>query len=143
MEDKFRLTRFLDAQNQTYIKALREISNGKKESHYMWFIFPQVKGLGTSDAATYYGISNLEEAAAYLEHPVLRKHLAEISTAVYNLEDISIEDIFPAPDNLKLHSCMTLFSMAENTDPIFKQVLDKYFNEEPDAKTLELLRNRS
>ena len=134
-----KLNRFLEAQNQTYLKALSEIKNGCKESHWMWYIFPQVKGLGHSEMANYYGINGLDEATAYLQHPVLRKHLVEISTAVLNTDDKSAADIFNSPDDLKLRSSMTLFANAENTDQVFTAVLDKYFNGKPDVRTLDIL----
>lgn len=140
MEDTFKLTRFLDAQNQVYLKALGEIQQGQKQSHWMWFIFPQLKGLGTSDAANYYGIRNLAEAKAYLQHPVLGKHLRQITTALLALEGKTAFEVFGSPDDMKLRSCMTLFSLALDTEDIFQQVLDRYFGGEPDNKTISLLR---
>lgn len=134
-----KLTRFLDAQNQMYLTALNEIKYGRKKSHWMWFIFPQLKGLGRSSTADYYGITGLEEAAAYLKHPVLGKHLIEISTALLTIEGKEAIEIFGTPDNLKLCSSMTLFSQVENTNTIFQDVLDKYFFGKPDIKTLSLL----
>lgn len=138
-----KLNRFLEAQNQTYLKALSEIKNGRKESHWMWYIFPQVKGLGHSEMANYYGINSLYEATAYLEHPVLRKHLVEITTAVLNVKDKSAGDIFGSPDDLKLRSCMTLFANAKNTDTVFSDVLDKYFSGKEDVDTLDILNKSS
>ncbi|MFP5438820.1 MAG: DUF1810 domain-containing protein [Bacteroidia bacterium] len=140
MEDTFKLTRFLDAQNQVYLKALGEIQQGQKQSHWMWFIFPQLKGLETSDAANYYGIRNLAEAKAYLQHPVLGKHLRQITTALLALEGKTAFEVFGSPDDMKLRSCMTLFSLAQDTEDIFQQVLDTYFGGEPDSKTISLLR---
>jgi len=137
-----KLNRFLEAQNQTYLKALSEIKNGRKESHWMWYIFPQVKGLGQSEMANYYGINSLDEATAYLEHPVLRKHLVEISTAVLHVKDKSAADIFGSPDDLKLRSCMTLFANAKNTDTVFSDVLEKYFSGKEDLGTLDLIRKQ-
>ena len=137
MEGK--LNRFLEAQNHTYLKALAEIKNGRKESHWMWYIFPQVKGLGYSEMASYFGISGLDEATAYLKHPVLRKHLIEITNALLDIYDKSAADIFGSPDDLKLRSSMTLFANAENTDAAFIAVLDKYFNGKPDVRTLDIL----
>jgi len=137
-----KLNRFLEAQNQTYLKALSEIKNGRKESHWMWYIFPQVKGLGQSEMANYYGINSLDEATAYLEHPVLRKHLVEISTAVLHVKDKSAADIFGSPDDLKLRSCMTLFANAKNTDTVFSDVLEKYFSGKEDVGTLDLIRKQ-
>ncbi len=133
------LTRFLDAQNQMYLKALAEVHNGKKESHWMWFVFPQIKGLGFSETAKFYGIADLDEAEAYLAHPVLGKHLIEISEALLQIEDKTATEIFGIPDDMKLRSSMTLFSKVENADPIFKKILDKYFMSIQDEYTEELL----
>lgn len=139
MDDTFKLTRFLDAQNQVYLKALGEIQQGQKQSHWMWFIFPQLKGLGASDAENYYGLRNLEEATAYLAHPILGKHLRQISTALLDLTDKTATYIFGSPDDVKLHSCMTLFHLVDKTDAVFRKVLDKYFDGKPDKATLSLL----
>ncbi|MFV8344053.1 DUF1810 domain-containing protein [Flavobacterium sp. XS2P39] len=119
MESNMELKRFLDAQNQVYLKALSEIKEGKKNSHWMWYIFPQIKGLGSSDTAKFYGISDLQEAASYLAHPILGKHLIEISTAVLQLDGKTASEIVGTPDDLKLRSCMTLFANVQNTDPVF------------------------
>lgn len=139
MESNMELKRFLDAQNQVYLKALSEIKEGKKNAHWMWYIFPQIKGLGYSDTAKFYGISDLQEAASYLAHPILGKHLIEISSAVLQLDGKTASEIFGTPDNLKLRSCMTLFANVQNTDPVFAKVLDKYFNGLQDESTLQLL----
>ena len=138
MEDKYKLTRFLDAQNQVYLNALSEIRKGCKQTHWMWFIFPQLKGLGKSSTAEYYGIGGLEEASAYLRHPVLGKHLIEISNVLLESEGKSAFDIFGSPDDMKLRSSMTLFAVAANTHPVFEQVLDKYFSGIPDELTLKI-----
>jgi len=139
MDNNTNLARFLDAQNQTYLKALSEIKNGHKETHWMWYIFPQLKGLGQSETAKFYGITDLEEAAAYLNHPVLGKHLIEISEALFNLESKTAMEIFGSPDTMKLKSSMTLFSVATNTNVVFSKVLEKYFEGNKDELTLELL----
>lgn len=139
MEDKYKLTRFLDAQNQVYLNALSEIRKGSKQTHWMWFIFPQLKGLGKSSTAEYYSIGGLDEASAYLGHPVLGKHLIEISNVLLGLEGKSAFDIFGSPDDMKLRSSMTLFAAAANTNPVFKQVLDKYFSGIPDELTLKMV----
>lgn len=131
--------KFLEAQNQVYLKALSEIKNGKKDTHWMWYIFPQMKGLGSSETAQFYGIKNLNEATAYLQHPVLGQHLTEISSAVLQLEGKTAADIFGSPDDMKLRSCMTLFASVENSHPVFDKVLAKYFNCVPDEHTLKLL----
>lgn len=139
MNDNNNLIRFLETQNQVYLKALAEIKNGTKENHWMWYIFPQMKGLGSSETAQFYGIKDWNEATAYLQHPVLGQHLIDISLVVLQLEGKSAEEIFGTPDNLKLRSCMTLFASVENADPVFSKVLDKYFNSIPDQRTLQLL----
>lgn len=133
------LVRYLEAQNHVYLKALSEIRNGKKVSHWMWFIFPQVKGLGQSEASKLYGITDLEEARAYLQHPVLGKHLIEISQAVLNIEGKSAKAIFGTPDDMKLHSSMTLFAKVPDADPVFEKVLDKYYGSSVDELTLQIL----
>lgn len=141
MEDKYKLIRFLEAQNQMYLEALSEIKKGQKQSHWMWFIFPQVKGLGSSDTANFYGITGIAEATAYLGHPVLGKHLIEISTATLAIKGKSALDIFGYTDQMKLQSSMTLFSQVAGADLIFGKVLDYYFSGEYDINTLKLLNN--
>jgi uncharacterized protein (DUF1810 family) len=137
--DKIELARFLDAQNKLYLKALSEIRNGKKETHWMWFIFPQLKGLGFSETAKFYGIKDLDEATEYLAHPILGKHLIEITEALLAIEGKTATEILGQPDDIKLRSCMTLFANVKNTHPIFEQVLEKYFHGSHDEYTLELL----
>lgn len=137
------LVRFLEAQNQLYLKALAEVQNGKKETHWMWFVFPQIKGLGISEKANFYGLANIAEATDYLAHPVLGKHLIEISSALLSLEDKTASEIFGAPDDLKLRSSMTLFAMITDTNPIFGQIIQKYFNGVPDIKTQTIVAQES
>jgi uncharacterized protein (DUF1810 family) len=139
MTDTNELIRFLDAQNQVYLKALSEIKKGKKETHWMWYIFPQIKGLGSSETAKYYAIKDLKEATAYLEHPILGKHLIEITEAVWNLKGKTATQLFGTPDDMKLRSCMTLFASVKNTNPIFQKILVKYFNGLADDLTLQLI----
>ncbi|KIA82405.1 DUF1810 domain-containing protein [Flavobacterium sp. AED] len=139
MTNNNELIKFLDAQNQVYLKALSEIKKGKKDTHWMWYIFPQIKGLGSSETAQYYGIKDLNEATAYLQHPILGKHLVEIAEEVLNLKGKTVTQIFGTPDDMKLQSCMTLFANVENTNPVFQKVLVKYFNGLPDELTLQLL----
>lgn len=134
---RMELERFIEAQLNCYTQALAEIQNGRKQSHWMWFIFPQLKGLGRSDTANYYGINNVDEAAAYLQHPVLGPRLIEISRAVLEVQGHTVADIFGYPDDLKLFSSMTLFSMADAADPVFEQVLTKYFKGSRDQMTLQ------
>ncbi len=133
------LKRFLEAQNQMYLQALAEVKNGHKESHWMWFIFPQVDGLGSSSTAKFYAIANLKEAAAFLSHPVLGKHLIEICKALLQISGKTATAILGTPDDLKMHSSMTLFSKVKNTDPVFSSVLEKYFQGLDDPKTMEIL----
>ena len=142
MEDNYKLIRFLEAQNQVYLKALSEIKKGQKQSHWMWYIFPQLTGLGSSENARYFGITNLGEAIAYLQHPTLGKHLIEITKALLAIKGKSASDIFGNPDDLKLHSSMTLFSLVENTDPLFNEVINLYFGGLLDSRTIALLKSR-
>jgi uncharacterized protein (DUF1810 family) len=139
MTDTNELIRFLEAQNQVYLKALSEIKEGKKNTHWMWYVFPQINGLGSSETAKYYGIKDMNEAIAYLQHPILGKHLVEIAEAVLNLNGKTAIQIFGTPDDMKLRSCMTLFANVKNTNPIFQKVLIKYFNGIPDELTLQLI----
>ncbi|MDJ1506140.1 DUF1810 domain-containing protein [Xanthocytophaga agilis] len=133
------LSRFLDAQNQVYLKALQEIKSGRKTSHWMWYIFPQIKGLGQSDTAKFYAIEDIDQATAYLLHPVLGKNLIEISQAVLQLEGKTANQIFGSPDDLKLCSCMTLFANVKDADPVFKNVINTFFKGIQDQKTLDIL----
>ena len=133
------LERFKRAQCDSYEQALREIRSGRKRSHWMWYIFPQLRGLGFSSTAEYYGISTLDEAKAYLEDPVLGPRLAEISQVLLELDDKNADRIFGYPDNLKLRSCMTLFAAAAGRDSVFQKVLDAYFNGVGDSRTTEML----
>lgn len=133
------LMRFLDAQNKMYLTAFSEIQKGKKHTHWMWFIFPQLKGLGSSDTANYYAIANLKEAEEYLNHPILGKHLIEITTLLLTLKNKSAASIFGNLDALKLRSSMSLFALTENTNPVFQNVLDAYFSGQPDPLTLSII----
>lgn len=133
------LNRFLSAQEKTYKQALQEIRSGRKMSHWMWYIFPQIHGLGYSSTAQYYAITGLDEAKEYISHPILGERLREISSALLELESSDAEEVMGWPDNLKLHSSMTLFSIADPGCDIFQKVLDKYFNGEKDQKTIAIL----
>lgn len=140
--DEYNLERFVTAQSGVYAQACAELRAGKKRSHWMWFIFPQIQGLGSSEMAMRYAISSLEEAKAYLEHPVLGARLRECAGIVLGLEGKTVEEIFGYPDNLKFHSCMTLFAKAatmSEEDLVFSQVLDKYFAGKEDAATVQRL----
>lgn len=126
---KIDLTRYLQAQENDFILALAEVRAGRKRSHWMWYIFPQISGLGQSETAQYYAIQNLEEARAYLAHPLLGCRLVEISQALLRLESNDARRVFGSPDDLKLRSCMTLFALADGTpENIFLKVIEKYFN---------------
>lgn len=133
------LARFLDAQTNTYEAALKEIKSGRKTSHWMWFIFPQIAGLGLSETARFYAIRNAKEAAEYLAHPVLGTRLIEISTALAGLSTNNAIEVFGSIDSMKLKSSMTLFSLLENAHPVFQKVLDKFFDGKKDEKTVALL----
>ena len=132
------LDRFLKAQERDYQIALEEIQCGQKMSHWMWYIFPQLKELGYSSTAKFYGIDGREEAVAYLTHPVLGKRLREISGELLKLESCDAGYVMGYPDNLKLKSCMTLF-LEVSGEELFQQVLDKFFEDERDTETVRLL----
>ncbi len=139
---RYDLERFKKAQTQDYGNALREIRNGRKKSHWMWYVFPQVRGLGHSSMADYYGISGIDEAKAYLADPVLGLRLAEISEALMELEEKDAAKIFGFPDVLKLRSCMTLFAAVSGENSVFQKVLDAYYQGEKDERTLALWKHR-
>ena len=139
MQNEYILERFIKAQNGSYEKAFAEVSNGRKRSHWMWYIFPQVAGLGLSETSRYYAIKDTDEAHAYLHHPVLGPRLVEICGALLEVDSNNAGDIFGNPDDMKLRSSMTLFAEVENTDKVFNQVLDKFFKGLKDDKTLRLL----
>jgi uncharacterized protein (DUF1810 family) len=133
------LKRFIDAQEAAYPIALSEVKSGRKRSHWMWYIFPQIRGLGFSDTSRYYAIKDRKEAEAYLNHPVLGARLIEISTELLNLEGSDAGKVFGSPDDKKLLSSMTLFSSLHNAPPVFQQVLDKFFQGAKDQKTLQII----
>ncbi len=133
------LDRFITAQKDVYPHALSEIRKGRKTSHWMWFIFPQLKGLVQSSNAVYYGITDLAEATAYLRHPVLGPRLIEISRALLLLAVNNATTVMGSPDDLKLCSSMTLFAHVKQTEPVFSQVLEKYFHGKEDPRTIALL----
>lgn len=132
------IERFVKAQEESYGQALAEIKNGRKRSHWMWYIFPQLKGLGRSETARYYGIENRSEAEAYLAHPLLKGRLLEISGELLKLESSDARAVLGRPDDLKLKSSMTLFYLVDG-NPTYKAVLDKYFGGELDKVTVDLL----
>ena len=132
------LERFVQAQADSYARALREIKSGRKTSHWMWYIFPQLSGLGHSQTARYYAIRDRAEAEAYLAHPVLGKRLLEISSELLKLESSDATVVMGWPDDLKLKSSMTLFSLVSR-EPVFRQVLEKYFRGEEDVYTVQAI----
>lgn len=136
--DAFRLSRFLDAQASAYPTAFREICSGRKQSHWIWFVFPQLRGLGSSDNSEKYGLSGLDEARAYLAHPVLGGRLREATTAMMAHRSAGASSVLAALDALKLRSCLTLFSLAE-PGGLYAQALQALFDGERDRRTLELL----
>jgi uncharacterized protein (DUF1810 family) len=137
------LSRFLSAQERDYAIALDEIRSGRKRSHWMWYIFPQIAGLGFSETSKFYSLKDQAEAEAYLNHPVLGKRLIEISTTLMELEDDHAIRIFGSPDDMKLKSSMTLFAALPNTDPVFGKVLAKFFNGIKDLDTIRLLKEEN
>ena len=140
MSDRFDLDRFVEAQAGVYEQACAELRAGRKRSHWMWFVFPQIRGLGSSEMAVRYGISGREEARAYLDHPVLGPRLLECAGIVVGLEGKTVGEIFGYPDDLKFHSSMTLFGEVEGpAERVFHQALKKYFGGKTDQATLERL----
>jgi uncharacterized protein (DUF1810 family) len=137
--DQFDLQRFVDAQHPVYDTVLAELRGGAKRSHWIWFVFPQLRGLGRSPTAAHYGIASLDEARAYLAHDVLGPRLAECTRLVLAIDGRSVEDIFGWPDNLKVRSSMTLFAHATDDNADFRGVLDKFYGGEEDPATVERL----
>lgn len=137
--DQFDLRRFVDAQDGVYDTVLAELRNGAKRSHWIWFVFPQLRGLGRSPTAVRFGIASLDEARAYLAHPVLGPRLRECTRLVGLIDGRSVDEIFGWPDNLKVRSSMTLFARATDDNADFRAVLDKFYNGEDDPATVELL----
>ena len=140
MNDPYDLQRFVDAQAPMFKKVCEELRAGRKESHWMWFIFPQLRGLGQSWMANHYGIASLDEARAYLAHPVLGPRLKECTRLVCQVEGSLIGQIFGDPDDLKFRSSMTLFAEAAKDEPLFATALEKYFRRRPDHLTLDRLK---
>jgi uncharacterized protein (DUF1810 family) len=138
--DSYDLKRFVEAQKRDYAIALDEISQGQKHSHWMWYIFPQIKGLGHSYIAQKYSILNAEEASTYLAHLVLGTRLIECCEVLISLDGYTASEIFGYPDDLKLKSSMTLFASVSEGDSVFNQVIEKYFDGEIDMNTVNLLR---
>jgi uncharacterized protein (DUF1810 family) len=140
MSGPFDLQRFVDAQARVYETALAELTAGDKRSHWMWFVFPQIAGLGSSPTAQFYAIGSLAEAKDYLAHPVLGPRLRECTAAVLGHDDRTAHQVFGSPDDLKFRSAMTLFTEAAPDEPLFREALGKFFGGDPDPLTLEILR---
>ncbi|SIO16615.1 Uncharacterized protein, DUF1810 family [Singulisphaera sp. GP187] len=138
-DDPHELSRFVDAQVVDYDQALAEIKSGLKRSHWIWYIFPQIEGLGFSSMSRRYAIKSVAEARAYLDHPLLGQRLVECAEAALAVEGRSASEIFGTPDDMKLKSCATLFENVSPTDSVFARLLDKYFKGERDGKTLQLI----
>jgi uncharacterized protein (DUF1810 family) len=136
MNDRYDLQRFVDAQRPVFDTVCAELRDGKKRSHWMWFVFPQIRGLGRSDMARRFAIASIEEAKAYLEHPVLGHRLRECSRLVAAVDGRSIEEMFGSPDDMKFRSSMTLFAQATPDNEVFVNCLQKYFAGEADPLTL-------
>lgn len=139
MEHTSDISRFVDVHKRSFPIALEEIKNGRKSSHWMWYIFPQMRGLGKSSMSWDYGIQSLDEAAAFLQDPYLGRSLLEICQALLELETDNATEVFGDPDDKKLKSSMTLFSLVPDADPVFQEVLNKYYGGKRDKKTLEIL----
>jgi uncharacterized protein (DUF1810 family) len=137
--DQHELSRFVEAQRSTYERALAEVRSGRKTSHWMWYVFPQLAGLGRSATSVRYAIRNVDEANAYLEHPLLGPRLIECADAVLEIDGRSAYEIFGSPDDLKLHSCATLFARVSAPGSVFSRLLVKYFGEREDEETVRLL----
>jgi uncharacterized protein (DUF1810 family) len=137
--DPHNLNRFMQAQEGDYARALAEIRSGRKRSHWMWYIFPQFDGLGSSPTSKRYAIKSVAEAKAYLDHPVLGPRLRECVEAALGVEGRSASEIFGSPDDMKLRSCATLFAHVSPAGSVFDRLLDKYYQGDRDSKTLRLL----
>jgi uncharacterized protein (DUF1810 family) len=143
MSQETSLHRFLEAQQDAYPTALAEIHRGRKASHWMWYVFPQLQGLGFSATSQYYGLRGAPEARAYARHPVLGPRLVEISRALLALPGHDATRVLGQPDDVKLHSSMTLFAALPGADPVFQLVLDKFFRGQADPQTLRRLSSRA
>jgi uncharacterized protein (DUF1810 family) len=137
--DGFGLERFVEAQERDYPRALEEIRNGRKQTHWMWYLFPQFEGLGFSSVSQYYAVKSAAEARAFLAHPILGPRLIECAEAVVGLDGLSAAEIFGFPDNMKLRSSATLFASVSHSGSVFHRILDKYFDGQWDVRTLRLM----
>ena len=142
MEDKYNLERFVSRQKDSYNTAYKELSQGMKQSHWMWWIFPQIIGLGMTSISKEYSIKCIEEARAFLDHPYLGKNLKEICKVMLHIESNDASHVMGYPDDLKLCSSMTLCIEADPEEKLFQQVLDKFFNGRKDSRTLDILKSQ-
>ena len=142
MEDKFNLKRFVDAQSFTYDRALKEIRNGRKLSHWMWYVFPQFNGLGKSRTSIEFSLNSREEAISYLKHPILRPRLIEITKLFLSTENKTAFEILGSPDDLKMNSSMTLFASIQSDIDLFDSIIRKYFEGERCSLTLKMLEHQ-
>ncbi len=138
----FDLKRFIKAQDSIWETVLTEIGNGRKRSHWMWYIFPQINGLGYSSTTKFYSIKSKDEAYAYLTHPILSERLRELLEILLKFEQKSVNDIFPYPDNLKFHSCLTLFASITEENDIYRKALIKFFTGKEDERTQRIIKER-
>jgi uncharacterized protein (DUF1810 family) len=138
--DQYNLNRFVNAQLTTYECAMLELTQGRKESHWIWYIFPQIEGLGSSDTAKLYAIKSLEEGRAYLRHPELGPRLIEACEILLSLKDASMDEVMGFPDDLKLLSSMTLFEAVSEPNSIFTKIIEIYFDDERDENSIELIK---
>jgi len=139
--DQYNLSRFIEAQETTYRGAMLELARGRKDSHWIWYIFPQIDGLGNSETTKIYSIKSLEEGRAYLEHPLLGQRLVESCEILLTLKDKSINEVMGFPDDLKLLSSMTLFETFSESNSVFTRIIEVYFDGERDEATLEIIKS--
>ena len=139
--DQYNLSRFIEAQETTYRGAMLELARGRKDSHWTWYIFPQIDGLGNSETTKIFSIKSLEEGRAYLEHPLLGQRLVESCEILLTLKDKSINEVMGFPDDLKLLSSMTLFETFSESNSVFTRIIEVYFDGERDEATLEIIKS--
>lgn len=139
MIDQFNLERFIEAQNSVYDHVVEELKNGKKKTHWMWFIFPQITGLGYSAMSQKYAIKSKTEAIAYLEHPILGNRIKECTQLVIDVNEKPVLEIFGSPDNMKFHSSITLFHIVDENSKVFTNALAKYFANDLNTQTIEII----
>jgi len=140
--NQYNLGRFIEAQLATYEGAMLELTRGRKDSHWIWYIFPQIEGLGRSDTAKFYSIKSLEEGRAYLEHPILGPRLIKACEILLSLKDASMDEVMGFPNDLKLLSSMTLFEALSDSNSIFTKIIELYFDDERDETSLEIINTR-